>query len=231
MAGSPHSEPSRAPGPGGEPAAGAPAGPVDVPATDFGPRTDDVQRLWTPHRMVYIGGQDKPADGSEARCPFCRIPAGDDESGLVVARGRECYAVLNLYPYNSGHLMVLPYRHVSDYPELTVSETAELAAMTQQAMGALRRAYAPAGFNLGMNQGEVAGAGIAAHLHQHVVPRWLGDSNFLPVVGRTKALPELLADTRARVAAAWSENPAGDPAGDPADDLADDPAHDGEGDA
>jgi ATP adenylyltransferase len=116
--------------------------------------------------------------------------------------------VLNLYPYNGGHLMVLPYRHVSDYTDLTAAETHELAAMTQHAMRVLRRVLAPAGFNLGMNQGEVAGAGIAAHLHQHVVPRWLGDANFLPVVGQTKAIPELLAETRHRLAAAWGEIPA-----------------------
>ncbi|MFC8598140.1 MULTISPECIES: HIT family protein [unclassified Isoptericola] len=172
-------------------------------AGGFGPPEDSMQRLWTPHRLVYIGGQDKPADGSVEQCPFCRIPTLDDESGLVVARGTECYAVLNLYPYNSGHLMVLPYRHVSSYVDLTGSETAELAAMTQTAVRTLTAAYGPAGFNIGMNQGDVAGAGIAAHLHQHVVPRWLGDANFLPVVGQTKALPELLADTRARLAAAW----------------------------
>ncbi|AEG44416.1 HIT domain-containing protein [Isoptericola variabilis] len=172
-------------------------------ADGFAPPEDDLQRLWTPHRMVYIGGQDKPADASAGSCPFCRIPAGDDEAGLVVARGTACYAVLNLYPYNSGHLMVLPYRHVSDYTDLTDAETAELAAMTKTAMRVLRAVYSPAGFNIGLNQGEVAGAGIAAHLHQHVVPRWLGDSNFLPIVGRTKALPELLADTRERLADAW----------------------------
>ncbi|WP_098465257.1 HIT family protein [Isoptericola jiangsuensis] len=174
-----------------------------VPADRFGPPQDDLQRLWTPHRLVYIGGQDKPADPTPESCPFCRIPAGDDEDGLVVARGADCYAVLNLYPYNSAHLMVLPYRHVSDYTDLTDAETHELAAMTQRAMRVVRAVYAPAGFNLGMNQGEVAGAGIAAHLHQHVVPRWPGDSNFLPVVARTKSLPELLADTRERLAAAW----------------------------
>ncbi len=178
-------------------------GPELVPADRFGPPEDDMARLWTPHRMVYIGGQDKPADSSVAQCPFCRIPAGDDVDGLLVARGTTCYVVLNLYPYNSAHLMVLPYRHVSDYPDLTPEETLELAELTQTAMQVVRQLYAPAGFNLGMNQGEVAGAGIAAHLHQHVVPRWLGDANFLPVVGRTKSLPELLADTRERLAAAW----------------------------
>jgi ATP adenylyltransferase len=172
-------------------------------AADFGPPDDGQQRLWTPHRMVYIGGQDKPADSTVGQCPFCRIPLGDDEQGLVVARGERCYVVLNLYPYNSGHLMVLPYRHVSDYTDLDGAETVELAQMTQQAMRVSRAVYAPAGFNLGINQGEVAGAGIAAHLHQHVVPRWLGDANFLPVVGQTKALPELLGETRRRLAGAW----------------------------
>ena len=175
------------------------------PEQQIGVGTQDAfQRLWTPHRMAYIQGENKPS-GPEAGdgCPFCSIPSMSDEEGLVVARGRHVYAVLNLYPYNSGHMMVLPYRHVSDYTDLDAAETVELARMTQQAMRVSRAVHAPAGFNLGINQGEVAGAGIAAHLHQHVVPRWLGDANFLPVVGQTKALPELLADTRRRLAEAW----------------------------
>ncbi|MEU4362937.1 HIT domain-containing protein, partial [Promicromonospora sp. NPDC023987] len=135
--------------------------------------------------------------------PVRRRGPGRPQLGLVVARGELCYVVLNLYPYNSGHLMVLPYRHVSDYTDLDAAETVELAQMTQRAVRVSRAVYTPAGFNLGMNQGEVAGAGIAAHLHQHVVPRWLGDANFLPVVGQTKALPELLGDTRRRLAEAW----------------------------
>ncbi|WP_239073208.1 HIT family protein [Sediminihabitans luteus] len=169
----------------------------------FAASRDGFERLWTPHRMVYIGGQDKPADGTSDACPFCRLPGRSDEEALIVARGDACFVVLNLYPYNAGHLMVLPYRHVADYTDLTDEETHELARLTQTAMRVVREVSAPAGFNLGMNQGEVAGAGIAAHLHQHVVPRWLGDANFLPVVGRTKAVPELLSDTRARLAAAW----------------------------
>ncbi|MCF4121879.1 HIT domain-containing protein [Antribacter sp. KLBMP9083] len=173
------------------------------PASAFGPREDGMERLWTPHRMVYIGGEAKPADSTVGACPFCRIPQGDDEQGLVVARGERCFVILNLYPYNSGHLMVLPYRHVSDYTDLDEAETVELAVLTQKAIRILGVVYAPAGFNIGMNQGAVAGAGIAAHLHQHLVPRWLGDANFLPVVGQTKALPELLADTRRRLADAW----------------------------
>ncbi|MEO6605124.1 MAG: HIT domain-containing protein, partial [Aeromicrobium sp.] len=113
------------------------------------------------------------------------------------------YAVLNLYPYNAGHLIVCPYRHVADYTELTEAETAEVAALTKQAMLVMRTVTSPQGFNLGMNQGPVAGAGIAAHLHQHVVPRWGGDANFLPVIGHTKTMPQLLGDTREMLAAAW----------------------------
>ncbi len=169
---------------------------------------DGFERLWTPHRMVYIAGGDasgKPLDDSAGeQCPFCRAVDSDDETALVVARGTHCYAVLNLFPYNPGHLLLCPYRHVADYADLTGAETLELAEMTQTAMRVVRAVAAPHGFNIGMNQGAVAGAGIAAHLHQHLVPRWSGDSNFLPVVARTKALPELLSDTRRRIAEAWS---------------------------
>jgi ATP adenylyltransferase len=178
--------------------------PATVETPDEHPRfPDGLERLWTPHRMVYVGGQDKPADDTAGQCPFCRIPARSDEDGLVVARGESAYVVLNLYPYNPGHLMVVPFRHVSDYTELTEAETLEVAHLTRTAMRVVRAVSGPDGFNLGMNQGTVAGAGIAAHLHQHVVPRWTGDANFLPVVAHTKAVPELLADTRARLAAAW----------------------------
>ena len=170
---------------------------------------DGFQRLWTPHRMAYIKGGDethgqgqRPGSRPEDTCPFCRAPALPDDEGLVVARGELAYTVLNLYPYTSGHVMVLPYRHVADYTDLTLAETAELAAHTKRAMRALRAASAAQGFNIGMNQGGVAGAGIAGHLHQHVVPRWGGDTNFMPVVGRTKVLPELLADTRKLLAEA-----------------------------
>ena len=166
---------------------------------------DGFERLWTPHRMVYIGGEGKPEHaGAGEQCPFCRVPTLPDAEGLVVARGELAYVVLNLYPYNPGHLLVNPYRHVPAYVDLTPAETVEVATLTQSAVRVLSAAAAPAGFNLGMNQGDVAGAGIAAHLHQHVVPRWAGDANFLPVVARTKALPELLADTRDRLAAAWA---------------------------
>lgn len=154
--------------------------------------------------MAYIKGENKPSgSGADDGCPFCEIPQLTDAEGLVVSRGSVTYAVLNLYPYNSGHLMVLPYRHIADYTELTPEETLELADLTKRAMVALRKASGAQGFNIGMNQGSVAGAGIAAHLHQHIVPRWGGDTNFMPVVGRTKVLPQLLSDTRTLLANAW----------------------------
>ncbi|WP_182111228.1 MULTISPECIES: HIT domain-containing protein [unclassified Actinotalea] len=180
------------------------------PAAGLAGVPDGFERLWTPHRLAYVGGQDKPAGPAAEQCPFCRAVGLPDEEGLVVARGERAFVVLNLYPYNSGHLMVLPTRHVADYTDLDADETAEVAALTQTAMRVVRSVLRPHGFNLGMNQGAVAGAGIAAHLHQHVVPRWGGDMNFLPIIARTKALPELLGDTRARLAAAW---PAAAPAG------------------
>jgi ATP adenylyltransferase len=166
---------------------------------------DGLERLWTPHRMAYIAGDDRPDDGYDkpAGCPFCRAPGTGD---LMVARGEHVFVVLNLYPYNPGHLLICPYRHVADYTDLTDDETVELARFTQRAMRAVRRASSPHGFNLGMNQGAVAGAGIAAHLHQHVVPRWGGDGNFMPVIARTKTLPQLLGDTRDLLEKAWHED-------------------------
>ena len=164
---------------------------------------DELERLWTPHRMAYIAGENKPADGSAGECPFCRIPDRDDAEGLVVHRGELAYAVLNLYPYAPGHLMVCPYRHVADYADLTQEETLEVARVTQQGMRVLRSVSSPHGFNIGMNQGAVAGAGIAAHLHQHIVPRWAGDQNFMPIIGRTKTLPQLMSETRQLLADAW----------------------------
>jgi ATP adenylyltransferase len=158
---------------------------------------DAWQRIWMPERMAYIKGEGKSG------CPFCEIPKMSDDDGLIVARGDSVYAVLNLYPYNSGHLMVVPYRHVADYTELYDDETHELSTYTKQSMETLRAASNAQGFNIGMNQGSVAGAGIAPHLHQHVVPRWGGDTNFMPVVARTKVLPQLLRETRELLASAW----------------------------
>jgi ATP adenylyltransferase len=161
---------------------------------------DALQRLWTPHRMAYISGDARPEAGE---CPFCHIPSMPDVQGLIVARGQRVYVVLNLYPYNAGHVLVVPYRHVADYTDLDEAETAELAAMTKDVLTAVRGTSAPQGFNVGLNLGWAAGAGIAPHLHQHVVPRWGGDSNFMPVIGHTKVLPQLLHQTRELLVASW----------------------------
>ncbi len=189
------------------PAAGSPAAePSAEPLPQAGAGTPDgFQRLWTPHRMAYIKGENKPSGAGQDGCPFCLIQDMADTEGLIVARGALVFTVLNLYPYNSGHLMVCPYRHVADYTDLNEAETAELAAFTKIAMTTLRAASGAQGFNIGMNMGNVAGAGIAAHLHQHVVPRWGGDSNFMPIIARTKVLPQLLAETRDLLADAWKE--------------------------
>ncbi|TKV28126.1 HIT domain-containing protein [Arthrobacter sp. NamB2] len=171
---------------------------------------DAFQRLWTPHRLAYIkGGQDQVT--SEETCPFCRAPHLSDEESLIVHRGSHAFVLLNLFPYNAGHLLVCPYRHVPDYTDIDAAETAEIAQLTQTAMRVLRRVSNPSGFNLGMNQGVTGGAGIAAHLHQHVVPRWGGDGNFLPIIAHTKAITQTLGEVRQQVANAWPVD--GDPAG------------------
>jgi ATP adenylyltransferase len=177
---------------------------VPVSADEGGPTTG-FEHLWTPYRMAYIKGAGKPTTTSD--CPFCIIPGLPDDEALIVARGTTVFAVLNLYPYNAGHLMVVPYRHVPDYTDLTAEEVAELGAFTQQAMRVVRATSGAHGFNVGMNQGSVAGAGIADHLHQHAVPRWGGDTNFMPVLALTRVLPQVLSETRALLAAAWPDHP------------------------
>lgn len=176
----------------------------DQVTDDFGlPGAPDAfQRLWTPHRMAYVkGGQGQFKNKDE--CPFCVAPARPDEESLIVHRGEHAYVVLNLFPYNPGHLLVCPYRHVPDYTDITAEETAEFAELTQTAMRVLRKVANPSGFNLGMNQGEAGGAGVAAHLHQHVVPRWGGDGNFFPIIAQTKAITQTLDEVRKQVAQAW----------------------------
>ena len=162
---------------------------------------DEFQRLWTPHRMAYITAGPDPL---RAACPFFEAPGMADEDALIVARGRTAYVLLNLFPYNSGHLLVCPYRHIATYDQATDDEVAEIGALTQQAMRVLRSVSRCDGFNLGMNQGSVAGAGIDEHLHQHIVPRWGSDANFFPIIAKTKALPQLLSDVRAAIAGAWT---------------------------
>jgi ATP adenylyltransferase len=175
---------------------------VAVSSDDGGPATV-FEHLWTPYRMAYIRGEGKPTGAHD--CPFCLIPQMDDEEGLVVARGEHVFAVLNLYPYNAGHLMLVPYRHVPDYTDLTAAEVAELGEFTQTAMRVVRTVTGAHGFNIGMNQGSVAGAGIADHLHQHAVPRWGGDTNFMPVIGLTRVLPQVLRETRELLAQQWPD--------------------------
>lgn len=161
---------------------------------------DEFQRLWVPHRMVYLEGGPQPHLDN---CPFCAAPELSDEQGLIVARGTHAYVLLNLFPYNSGHLLVCPYRHIATYDEASDEETAEIATLTQVAMRVLRQTANCDGFNIGMNQGAIAGAGVAQHLHQHIVPRWAQDANFLPIIAKTKALPRLLGEMRESIANAW----------------------------
>lgn len=165
---------------------------------------DRLQRLWTPHRMSYIAGSPNDGEPPRSEHPFSDIPAMADEDGLVVARGELVYVVLNLYPYNPGHLMVVPYRRVSELEDLSDAESAELMAFTQKAIRVIKAVSRPDGFNVGLNLGKSAGGSLAEHLHMHVVPRWAGDANFITVVGQTKVVPQLLRDTRRLLAEQWT---------------------------
>ncbi len=170
--------------------------------SEFSGMQDGFERLWTPHRLVYLRDHQQPADED---CPFCAAPKKSAEDGLVVKTGEHCYVLLNLFPYNPGHMLVCPYRHIDTYDKATSDEVAEMGLLTQQAMKTLSSVSKVHGFNLGMNQGEVAGAGIACHLHQHIVPRWRNDSNFFPIVAQTKAMPVLLGQMRETIANNWVE--------------------------
>ena len=157
-----------------------------------------MKYLWAPWRLQYIKGPPMPD------CIFCAFPReGRDRERGILVQGRLAFVILNMYPYNSGHLMVVPHRHVADPGDLTDDEHLEMQHLTQAAMRALRSVYRPEGFNVGMNIGHAAGAGIAGHLHTHVVPRWVGDTNFMPILGETKVLPEELGVTYDRLAAAF----------------------------
>ncbi|OFW02144.1 MAG: HIT family hydrolase [Acidobacteria bacterium RIFCSPLOWO2_02_FULL_68_18] len=150
-----------------------------------------MDRLWSPWRLDYVT---RGAAGSGSPCIFCATQAD-----LVVCAGTTCYVILNLYPYNNGHLMVVPYRHVATLGELTEAELGEIGRLTQRAEAALTEAYRPHGLNVGINLGTSAGAGILDHLHVHVVPRWSGDTNFMTVVGEMRVLPEELGASAARL--------------------------------
>ena len=159
---------------------------------------DRLQRLWAPYRSNYIATAPKRSTD-----PFVDIPKGSDEDGLIIARGETVYALLNLYPYNAGHLMVVPYRKVAELEALTDEETAELMVFAKRAVRTLKAVSTPEAINVGLNLGKAAGGSVGDHLHLHVVPRWAGDSNFMTVIGGTKVLPQLLRETRQLLADAW----------------------------
>jgi ATP adenylyltransferase len=169
--------------------------------------SDHLQRIWTPYRMTYLAEAPTKRDNAGPEQPFTDIPQLSDEDGLVVARGELVYAVLNLYPYNPGHLMVVPYRRVSELEDLTDAESAELMAFTQKAIRVIKNVSRPHGFNVGLNLGTSAGGSLAEHLHVHVVPRWGGDANFITIVGGAKVIPQLLRDTRQLLATEWEKQP------------------------
>jgi len=166
---------------------------------------DHLQRLWTPYRMNYLAEAPMKSDNGKTEQPFTDIPYLSDEEGLVVARGELVYAVLNLYPYNPGHLMVVPYRRVSELEDLTDAESAELMTFTQKAIRVIKNVSRPHGFNVGLNLGTSAGGSLAEHLHVHVVPRWGGDANFITIIGGSKVIPQLLRETRQLLATEWAK--------------------------
>jgi ATP adenylyltransferase len=157
-----------------------------------------MKQLWAPWRLEYI----EHADADDG-CVFCGAAATGDEEGLVVHRGEQAFVLVNKFPYVSGHLMVAPYRHVGDFGDLTDEEALEVHRLAERGMAALAETYAPQGYNVGWNLGRVAGAGIVDHVHLHLVPRWAGDTNFMPVLADVKVLPEHLLETRRRLADAW----------------------------
>jgi ATP adenylyltransferase len=158
-----------------------------------------TKQLWAPWRLDYIESAD-----DQPGCVFClAAAAGDDEERLIVHRGRHTFVLLNRFPYASGHLMVAPYRHVGEFGELEDDEALEIHRLAERGMGALAQEYGPQGYNLGWNLGRIAGAGVIDHLHLHVVPRWAGDTNFMPVLADVKVLPEHLVESRCRLAHAW----------------------------
>jgi ATP adenylyltransferase len=172
-----------------------------------------MERLWTPWRMAYLKGEGEAPQG----CIFCRKVDGSDEAEHILLRGRTAYVTLNRYPYNNGHLMVIPYAHVPSLEDLDPPTMLEVMRLVALSLKALRQAYRPEGFNVGANIGRPAGAGVADHVHIHVVPRWTGDTNFMPVIGNTRVLPEWLDDTYRRLRPLFEElasslqRPSGDP--------------------
>jgi ATP adenylyltransferase len=157
-----------------------------------------MERIWAPWRLEYIQSADE-----QPGCVFCSAAGLDDESGLIVHRGAHAFVLLNKYPYTGGHVMVAPYRHCGTLAQLTGDEALEIHELAARAVDVLTAVMAPQGFNLGWNLGRVAGAGVLDHVHEHVVPRWAGDTNFMPVLADVKVMPEHLEDTRRKLTAAW----------------------------
>jgi ATP adenylyltransferase len=146
------------------------------------------QRIWAPWRLAYVKDA---AKGEDEDCIFCAKPASDDDAGnLIVHRGERCFVILNLFPYTNGHLMIAPYAHLASLQELDAATLVEMMALAQRAITALGDRYSPHGFNVGFNQGRVAGAGVEHHIHMHVVPRWGGDTNFMPVLADTRVMAQ-----------------------------------------
>ncbi|HEV8635292.1 MAG TPA: HIT domain-containing protein [Chloroflexota bacterium] len=167
-----------------------------------------MDRLWTPWRRAFVESAGGRNGAAEPGCFLCALPADDparDREHLVLYRGERAYVLLNRYPYNCGHAMVAPYEHTGNFAGLDSATANALTALTQRAVAVLQRAYRPEGFNVGMNLGTPAGAGLPDHLHVHVVPRWTGDTNFMPVVGNTKVLPETLEQTYDRLVPLFAE--------------------------
>lgn len=153
-----------------------------------------MDHLWTPWRMPYLRGENEPEG-----CVFCLKPEGEDAEAHILHRGLLCYVILNRFPYNNGHLMIVPFTHVPTLEALDAKTLAELTALTQLSLRVLRETYNPQGFNLGMNIGETAGAGVAGHVHLHVVPRWGGDTNYMTITGQTRVIPEWMDETYERL--------------------------------
>ena len=161
-----------------------------------------TQRIWAPWRLEYVKDASKDI---ESECIFCAKPAeGDDEANLIVHRGERCFVILNKFPYTNGHLMVAPYEHTAALQELDADTIAEMMSLAQRGMNALEVSYAPHGYNVGFNQGRVAGAGVEHHIHMHVVPRWGGDTNFMPVLGDTRVMNQTLEDSYETVRKAFA---------------------------
>jgi ATP adenylyltransferase len=160
-----------------------------------------VERIWAPWRLAYVKDASKD---KESDCIFCAaLDAADDEANLIISRGERCFVILNKFPYTNGHLMVAPYEHVAELQGLDEETVAEMMSLAQRGIGALETSYAPHGYNVGFNQGRVAGAGVEHHIHMHVVPRWGGDTNFMPVLGDTRVMNQTLEDSYATLKGAF----------------------------